>query len=104
MISLLPSPSDGLCQILLCDLFAAGKVTGSNLRVNLDARVGWDQVVGNIVSLVDGNTRFNNRVVFPKQEREQSVRVTISPRGNWVIQHLPAGRTNVLGKGNIPSE
>ena len=67
MISFLPSPPDSLGQILLCDLLAAGKVTGSNLRVNLDARVGWDQVVGNVVSLVDGNTRFNDRVVFPKQ-------------------------------------
>jgi len=80
MLSLLPSPSDSLGQILLCDLLAAGKVTGSNLRVNLDARVGWDQVVGNIISLVDRNTRFNNRVVFPKQEREQSVRVTTIAR------------------------
>ena len=67
MISFLPSPPDSLGQILLCDLLAAGKVTGGNLRVNLDARVGWDQVVGNVVSLVDGNTRFNDRVVFPKQ-------------------------------------
>jgi len=68
MLSLLPGPSDSLGQILLHDLLPASKVTSSNLRVNLYARVGWDQVVGDIVSLVDGDARFDDRVVFPKQE------------------------------------
>lgn len=42
MLSLLPSPSDSLGQILLSDLLPTGKVTSGNFRVNLDARVGWD--------------------------------------------------------------
>lgn len=37
MLGLLPSPSDGLGQILLRDLLSAGKVTSGNLRINLDA-------------------------------------------------------------------
>lgn len=76
MISLLPSPSNSLSQILLNDLLPAGKVTRSDLRVDLDARVGWDQVIGNVVSLVDGDARFNDCVVFP----ERSVRATIIMR------------------------
>ena len=41
----LPSPSNGLEQICLGNLLAARKVPSCNLGVDLDPRVGWNEVL-----------------------------------------------------------
>lgn len=65
MISLLPGPADGLDQIRLSDLLPAAEVTRSDLCVDLDTRVGRDEMLGDIVSTEDGDTRVDDGVVFP---------------------------------------
>ena len=66
MLGLLPSSTDGLHEIGLCNLFTAREVPSSNLRVDLYARIRWKEMVWDIVSLVDGDARLDDGVVFPK--------------------------------------
>ena len=66
VLGLLPSSTDGLHEIGLCDLFTACKVSSSNLRIDLHAGVRWEEMVWDIVSLVDGDARLDDGVVFPK--------------------------------------
>ena len=47
VLRFLPSPSNGLEQICLGDLLAARKVPSRNLGVDLDPRVGWNEVLCN---------------------------------------------------------
>ena len=66
MLGLLPSPTDSLHEVGLCDLFTAREVSSSNLRVDLYARIRWEEMVWDIVSLVNGDARLDDGVVFPK--------------------------------------
>lgn len=45
MLGFLPSPPNSFDKICLGDLFPAGEITSSNLRVNLHARIRWDKMV-----------------------------------------------------------
>lgn len=65
MLRLLPSTPNSLEKICLGDLLPAREVARSDLRVNLDARVWWNEVVGKVVPLEDRNAGLDNRVVFP---------------------------------------
>ena len=66
VLGLLPSPTNGLHEIGLCNLFTAREVSSSNLRVDLHARIRWEEMVWDIVSLVNGDARLDDGVVFPK--------------------------------------
>lgn len=80
----LPASSDGVLEIINRH-FLVAKVSCLNLCVDLkkptngvtkwpsfmsmrtshlDSRVCWDQVLGYLVSLVNGNARANNGIVF----------------------------------------
>jgi len=50
MLSLLPSPSDGLEQICFCDLFPTREVPCGNLGVNLHARIRGNQMIRKVIS------------------------------------------------------
>ncbi len=65
MISLLPSTSNRLHEVLLRDLLATRKVASRNLRVYLYARVGRNEIVGKVVALENRNPGLHNGVVFP---------------------------------------
>lgn len=67
MISFLPRPPNRLVQVRLGNLFTTGKVTSGNLCVDFDPRVGWNEVLWEIVALDDRNTRVDDGVVFPNQ-------------------------------------
>ena len=45
MLCLFPGPADSFDQILFSDLFAAGEIAWGDLSVDLNARVGGNQVV-----------------------------------------------------------
>ena len=86
MVGLLPRPANRLRQVRLSDLLPARKVSRSDLRIDLDARVGWEQVfcstsdqyhthaesvcdsarlTRDIVPLQDGDAGLDDSVVFP---------------------------------------
>ena len=66
MLRLFPCPPDSFDQVFLCDSLATRKVPSSNLSINLDARVWWDEVVGDVVSFEDWDARLYNGVIFPE--------------------------------------
>lgn len=65
MLRLLPRPPNSLEQVRLRDLLPTRKVPRGDLCVNLDARVGWDQVVRDVVPLPDWDAGLYDGVVFP---------------------------------------
>lgn len=65
MLRILPSPAHRILQIRLGDLLPARKVPRGDLGVDLDARVGRDEVLGYVVPLEDRDAGFDYRVVFP---------------------------------------
>ena len=65
MVRLLPSPSNRLHKIRLRDLLPAREVARSDLGVDLDARVGWDEVLWDIVPFQNRDAGFYYSVVFP---------------------------------------
>lgn len=67
MLRLFPCPTNSLDQVFLCDSLATCEVPSSNLGINLDARIWWDEMVWNVVALENRNPRLDNGVVFPGQ-------------------------------------
>jgi hypothetical protein len=65
MLRLLPSSTNGLCQIFLGDRFATGKVSSRDLCVYFDTRVWWDEMVWDIVAFFNWDAGRDDGVVFP---------------------------------------
>jgi len=65
VVRLLPTTTNRFRKITLCDLLAACEVTSSDLGVNLDAAVRWDEMVGDVVALVNWNAGLHDSVVLP---------------------------------------
>lgn len=75
MFRLLPSSTHSLHQILLRNRLSTREISCSNLGVDFYPRIGRDQVVGNVVSFQNGDSRGDDRIVFPEQGRLGSKRV-----------------------------
>ena len=65
MLSFLPRPAHSLDQILLCNLLPTREITRSDLGVNLDFGIEWDEMFREIVAADDLDARLDNRIVFP---------------------------------------
>jgi hypothetical protein len=71
MLCFFPSSTDGFDEVSFGDLFTACEIASCDLGVDLDSRVGRDEVFWNIIAFQNGNATLDDRVVFPAKRDSQ---------------------------------